>query len=178
MLAKLDFDGRSWFRLAPAAADTTPSIYLEVRDQDQVTANLELIPFAALETLNQIANLRLHPAGSPQLLSTPNLVRMGRVDGERLAGTVAQWLFHNSPAFREVKEVLLSRRGKTVLHQNVLIARVTDLSLKVALEKSLEDSWLALPNDYVAFPVGRLSDVQRVVKKSGHVIKEVAANER
>jgi hypothetical protein len=32
-----------------------------------------------------------------------------------------------------------------------------------------------LKNDFIAFPRGLLADVERVVKKSGHVVKEVAA---
>jgi hypothetical protein len=49
------------------------------------------------------------------------------------------------------------------------------LSLKVAIEKVLGANLVSLKNDFVAFPCGLLDDVQRVVKKSGHVVKEVAA---
>jgi hypothetical protein len=67
------------------------------------------------------------------------------------------------------------RRGKTILHEGVTIARVSDLSLKVAIEKALGSNVVSLKNDFIAFPRGLLGDVERVVKKSGHVVKEAAA---
>ncbi len=57
---------------------------------------------------------------------------------------------------------LSERRGKTILHENLTIARVSDLSLKVAIEKALGNNLVSLKNDFVAFPRGLLDEVQRV----------------
>jgi hypothetical protein len=174
MLAKRGADGKTWYRPAPAEQSLPPHQYLDVVDQGQFTSvNLSLIPMSALELLAQLGNLRTHPSDSRQLTITPNLVRMGRASDEVLGSEQAAWLFHNSPAFQQAHDMLHRRRGKTVLHSDILIARVTDLSLKVALEKLLGENCASLKNEYVAFPRGALSDVQRLVRKSGHVIKEV-----
>ena len=79
---------------------------------------------------------------------------------------------HTQP-FAEAFVKFSERRGKTILHENIAIARVSDLSLKVAIEKALGSNLVSLKNDFVAFPRGLLDDVRRVVKKSGHVVKEV-----
>ncbi len=152
---------------------------MKVLERDKcVAVDLSQVPFEALETLVQLSDVRLNPSGLPSLLLTPNLVRIGRASDDVLASDSGQWLFQHSQVFGQAHALLISRRGKTVLHSNVLIARVTDLSLKVALEKALGESWISLKNDYGVFPRSALSDVQRIVKKSGHVIKEVAGNDR
>lgn len=178
MLAKHEAGGRSWYRLAPDESALAPSKYLEPLDHAGcVAVALQLVPHRALETLLQLGDVGHPTPGSPSLQLRPNIVRLGRAAADVLASDEASWLFRHSRAFREAHSVLTSRRGKTVLHNNVLIARVSDLPLKVALEKSLGGCCASLENDYLAFPCGVLSDVQRIVKKAGHVIKEVSARE-
>ncbi|MDP7304759.1 MAG: hypothetical protein QGG09_16760, partial [Pirellulaceae bacterium] len=109
------------------------------------------------------------------LLLTPNFVKLGRADDNLLATEAVQWLVEHTQPFAEAYVALSERRGKTILHEGVTIARVSDLSLKVAIEKALGRNVVSLKNDFIAFPLGFFPDVQRVVKKSGHVVKEVAA---
>ncbi len=178
-LAKIEAEGKCRYRHAPAEPALDPSKTMKVLERDKcVAVDLSQVPFEALETLVQLSDVRLNPSGLPSLLLTPNLVRIGRASDDVLASDSGQWLFQHSQVFGQAHALLISRRGKTVLHSNVLIARVTDLSLKVALEKALGESWISLKNDYGVFPRSALSDVQRIVKKSGHVIKEVAGNDR
>jgi len=63
------------------------------------------------------------------------------------------------------------------------VARITDLSLRVKLQQAFDRAGGApstqpifLTGEYLAFPRALLGDVERVVKKAGHVIKTVKAS--
>jgi len=174
LLAKRQAEGKSWYRLAPEPAHVAPHHYLTAHGDGCVTADLTTIPFEALEQIVTISDQRLSPAGNALLL-TPNFVKLGRANDELLEVEAVQWLVEQTRPFAETFVSLTDRRGKTILHENLCVARVSDLSLKVAIEKALGNSLVSLKNDFVAFPCDSLKDVERVVKKSGHVVKEVAA---
>jgi hypothetical protein len=87
-----------------------------------------------------------------------------------------QWLRENVPAFRQTLETVEQRWGQQIVHTNLLIARVSDLSLKVQLERSFPEKVVFLPNDYLAFPQRLLPEITKVVAKSGHVIRMVEQN--
>lgn len=62
------------------------------------------------------------------------------------------------------------------------MARVTDLSLRVKLQQAFDGAdgapsatLVPLSGDYIAFPRARLGDVEKVLKKAGHVVKAVRA---
>jgi hypothetical protein len=174
LLAKRQADGRTWYRLAPEPAHVAPQHYLSDHEDGCVTADLTTIPYEDLERIVAISDQRLGPTGKALLL-TPNFVKLGRANDALLEAEAVQWLVRQTRSFAEAHVSLMDRRGKTILHENLYVARVSDLSLKVAIEKALGDNLVSLKNDFVAFPCGLLNDVQRVVKKSGHVVKEVAA---
>ena len=46
----------------------------------------------------------------------------------------------NASAFASVVTIIEQRWGKQVVHQNLLVAKVRDLSLKVAIQKAFADS--------------------------------------
>ena len=176
MLARHVADGTTWYRPAPKQPHVAPHKYLIPNEQDaSVAADLTTIPFDALEQIVAISDQRVNPAGNNTLLLTPNFIKLGRAEDDLLAAEAVQWLVAHSPPFAQAFANLRARRGKTILHDNVAIARVSDLSLKVAIEKALGTNLVALENDFIAFPPGSLDDVRRVVKQSGHVVKEVAA---
>lgn len=176
-LAKLEADGTTWFRPAPAEPIQEPHKYLNLLDAEGgASIVLSRVPLNALETLVELGDVRLDLSGPPALTLSPNLIRLGRAGDEVLTSEQGTWLFSHSPAFARARDLVAHRRGKTIVHSNVMIARVTDLSLRLALEKALGDRWISLSEEgYAAFPPGALMDVQRVVKKSGHVIKEGVA---
>jgi len=174
LLAKRREGGQHWYRPVPQPAVVEPHHYLADHDDGCVTADLTTIPFEALEQIVKISDQRLSPAGNALLL-VPSFVKLGRADDGLLEAEAVQWLVHHTRPFAETFASLEQRRGKTILHENLHVARVSDLSLKVALEKALGDNLVSLKDDFVAFPCGSRGDVERVVKKSGHVIKEVTA---
>jgi hypothetical protein len=176
-LARQEAESRMWYRLAPpAAADVPPDRYLAVRG-DEVCVDLDAVPFDALETLVGTADQRPLPGGRPLLLVTPNLVKLGRMADTVAALPLADWLQKNAPAFHQAFEAVRQRRGKTILHENLSVARVGDLSLKVALEKALGSRIVPLGEEFLAFPSGAVAEVKRLVAQMGHVVKEVDPHE-
>lgn len=180
-LAKQEAEGRMWYRLAPAvSADVPPDRYLAVRD-DEVSVDLEAVPFDALETLVSLSDQRPLSGKRPLLRLTPNLVKLGRtpdsISGASATLPLADWLQKNAPAFHQAFETVRQRRGKTILHENLSVARVGDLSLKVALEKALGSRIVSLGEEFIAFPSGAVAEVKRLVAQMGHVVKEVAPRE-
>jgi hypothetical protein len=178
-LARQQGDGRTWYRVAsqPPADSVPPTRYLDVLADGTVTVDLEVVPFESLEQLVMISDQQPAPSGSPVLLVTPNLIKLGRTDDGVLSLPLVDWLHKNSPDFRRAIETLRKRRGKTILHENLSVARVSDLALKVAIEKALGDRVVSLGDQFLAFPKESTDDVKRVVTKSGHVVKEVSRRE-
>jgi hypothetical protein len=178
LLARQEAEDRMWYRLAPpAVAEAPPDRYLAVHGTGGVAVDLDAVPFEALETLVRMSDQRPLPGGRPLLLATPNRVKLGRTADSVAALTLADWLQKNAPAFHQAFEAVRHRRGKTILHENLSVARVGDLSLKVALEKALGSRSVPLGEEYLAFPSGAVAEVKRLVAQLGHVVKEVAAHE-
>jgi hypothetical protein len=180
-LARQESESRMWYRLAPpAAADAPPDQYLAVKG-DAVAVDLDAVPFDALETLVGMSDQRPLPGDRPLLLVTPNLVKLGRtaeaISGASAALPVGDWLQKNAPAFHQAFATVRQRRGKTILHENLSVARVGDLSLKVALEKALGNRVVSLGEEYIAFPTGAVAEVTRLVAQMGHVVKVVNPHE-
>ena len=138
---------------------------------------LETVPLEALEQLVAISDQRPAPSGRPVLLLAPNLMKLGRMLGVLQSMPPTEWLEKNSVEFRQAFETCRQRSGKTILHENLAVARVGDLALKVAIEKALGASIVLLGDEYLAFPCGLLAEVKRIVTKSGHVIQEVESRE-
>jgi hypothetical protein len=174
-LARQETESRMWYRLAPASAadDAPPGQYLAMSG-DEVSVDLDTVPFEALETLVLMSDQRPLPRGQPLLLVTPNLVKLGRTADTVRALPLADWLQKNAPVFHQAFETVRQRRGKTILHENLSVARVSDLSLKVALEKALGKRIVPLGEEFLAFPSQATAEVKRLVAKMGHVVKELA----
>jgi hypothetical protein len=174
-LARQEAEGRKWYRLArPSAADLAPpDRYLAVRGDEGVAVNLDAVPFEALETLVLTTDQRPVPGKQPLLLITPNLVKLGRTADTVGALPLVEWLQKNAGPFRQAFETVRQRRGKTILHENLSVARVSDLSLKVALEKALGSRIVSLGEEFLAFPTAAVAEVKRLVAQRGHVVKEV-----
>ena len=139
--------------------------------------DLDAVPFEALETLVRTSDQRPLPGGGPLLLVTPNLVKLGRATDTVAALPLVDWLRKNAEAFHQAFETVRQRRGKTILHENLSVARVSDLSLKVALEKALGGRIVPLGEEFLAFPPEEVAGIKRLVAQMGHVVKEVAHRE-
>ena len=178
-LARQEEDGKLWYRLAPQqpAADVPPHRFLGITADGQVTLDLDAVPFESLELLVAISNQRPAPGRRPVLLVSPNLVKLGKASEDVWAHPLVAWLQQNSPAFEQATETCRQRRGKTILHENLSVARVSDLTLRVAIDKALGGRVVSLGDEFIAFPPAALGDVRKIVSKSGYVIKEAAHRE-
>jgi len=178
-LVKVVADGKAYYRLPEdSLEDTTsspPEHYLQVEPDGSVTLNLMSIPYAALEVLASVATLDIHDSN---LIATASLIKIGNALMTVRKKSVFAWLRKNSSAFHTAIKMAEKRWGKQIIHEDLMIARVKDLSLKVQIELSYADSQslVSLPDDYIAFPCDLLPAIQILVEMSGHVIKK-ARNE-
>jgi hypothetical protein len=178
-LEKAEQEGAGYYRLpqqADAEAASPPEAFLDVRDAVRVRICLEHTPLAALARLGEI--FRLEAAGG-DLWARPNLLKISHAPDKALIDPMVCWLREHHPAFRGTMETVEERRGKVIVHENVLVARVSDLSLKVMLEKRFggPGQLVALAAEFVAFPMDLLPELASWMKKSGHVIKSTHADE-
>jgi len=166
-----------YYRLSDneSEAEPEPIYYLHAPQGQPLTANLEKIPYSALEQLVQIADFSVTRTGKAYPVVRPNLKKIGLALTALGDSQLAQWLQAHSPEFRQAFETAATRWGKQLVHENLLIARVNDLALKVQLERAFPDrrQLIFLPNNYLAFAKELLADVEKIIAKSGHVIRRV-----
>ena len=179
-LAKQEADGDTYYRLpkTETAIDVSPERYLYAASGHRLAVNLETVPYNCLELLVQIANVQVADLGQPHLTASPDTIKMGHALESIRNHPLTQWLRENAPDFRQALETVEQRWGKQIIHENLLIAHVGDLILRVQLERAFPDSEaiVFLPNDYIAFPYHLLAAVEKVIAKSGHVIRTVQQN--
>ena len=177
-LVKVVADGKAYYRLPEDpledATSSSPENYLQIEPDGTVALNLMTIPYAALEVLASVATLDIH---NSNLKATASTITIGNALMTVRKKGVFEWLRENSSGFRTAIEIAETRWGKQIIHEDLMVARVKNLSLKVQIEKSYTGSQLvSLPDDYIAFLCDLLPAIQKLVEKSGHVIKK-ARNE-
>ncbi len=173
-LVKVMADGKTYYRLPEDFPEDTPVHYLQTRPDGTVVLDLMTIPYTSLEVLASIAILDVH---NSNLRATASLIKIGNALKTFRKNNVFEWLQENSSGFRIAIEMAQKRWGKHIIHENLMIARVKDLSLKVQIQNSFTDpkSLVSLPDDYIAFPCDQLPAIQKLVETSGHVIKKAGA---
>ena len=176
-LAKQKTGDDTYYRLPGQDAQdkTSPEHYLHATPDQPLVVNLETVPYDSLELVAQISNVQVIESGQPHLAALPNVVKIGNALESIRHHPLTQWLRENAPDFRRALETVEQKWGKQILHENLLVAHVGDLVLKVQLEKAFPNPTdvVFLPNDYIAFPYHLLAAVEKVIAKSGHVIKTV-----
>ncbi len=155
--------------------DDLPITYLKSKRDDIVMIDVETVPYDALPILMTFGDFHIY---SNQLQLTPNLVKLSETTKLLRDNALARWLQENNTAFAGAFEQVDQQWGKLIVHENLLYAQVSDLSLRVTLEKAFDDgSILFMPNGWLAFPAAMARKIETVVNRSGHVIKEVSAND-
>ena len=176
---KIEVDGGPLYRLPrsfDSQAGTPAEDFLQTENPQEVRIRLDRTPVAALERLGEIARLEL---ANGELRAVPNLLKLSHAPVETLADPMIGWLREHHPAFRSTMERIEQRRGKLIVHENLLVARISDLALKVMVEKRFgaPGQLVALSKQFVAFPSGMLPEIRSWMKKSGHVIKTIQSEE-
>ena len=161
---------------ADAVAETPPEDFLDVSDERAVRVDLDRASLEAVEKVAEVSRLKV-ARGS--LWAEPDFLRLSHAPADTLSSPVFRWLRERHPAFRHTSETIELRRGKLIVHRNLLVAQVSDLSLKVMLEKKFGDSGplVSLSREFVAFPTGLLPEIKSWLKKSGHVVKSLNSGE-
>ena len=179
-LARQEAGGRTYYRPPQEGAgiDVEPGRYLHPMAEGPVSVDLNTVPYPSLEHLARISNLRVAGTEEPCLLAAPNLIKMGMGPAFLRNRPLTQWLRENAPPFRQALESVEQRWGRQILHQDLMIAQVNDLGLRVQLERIFPDrgGLVFLSGEYIAFPRGMLVAVEKAVIESGHVIKVVEHN--
>ena len=74
------------------------------------------------------------------------------------------WLQKHHKRFGQIVATIKKKEGKTVVHDNLLIAAVKNLSLRVLIEKKFSDSKqvVTLSDEFISFPLNLLPAVLAV----------------
>ena len=160
------------------AASTDPGSYLQVdKNRSEVIVDLQAVPYDSLELISRVGNLKVEKG---LLIFSPNIIRLGSVPEQTRSHELIRWLGKHSSGFRLSLEKVEQRHGKYIVHSNLMIAKIKDLSLKVSIQKLLSKPGkiAVLPGDYIAFPKELLPAVEKLVDKSGYVIKRIESKNK
>jgi hypothetical protein len=177
-IERIELDGAPLYhlpRLLDREAGTPPEGFLRTDNPQRIGIRLATVPLAALERLCEVSRLEL---AEGELWASPNLLKLSHAHADTLADPMLLWLREHHPAFRSTMEKIEQRRGKLIVHENLLVARVRDLALKVMLERQFggPGKLVGLFGEFVAFPNALLPELQAWMKRSGHVIKRLDAD--
>ena len=139
---------------------------------DAFHVDLHTIPFDDLETLNDLARLEIT---NKQLAAAPDAVKLGRTPPDVRESPLGLWLSTQNKGFSQVFEQVKDHWGKTIVHADLLVARVKDLSLRVQLERHLGKELILLSDEFIAFPHAALGEVEKIIQKEKFVVKKVKA---
>ncbi len=173
-LKKCRRKGKTYYRLPDedVVKEAAPETWLAAEGDGPVIIDLAKAPPENLDLFGRISDMEVRDS---KLTALPNIKKLGRYWSAVSGRPFIRWLKERSPAFKKGVGTASRRIGKTLIHRNLMIARVKDLSLKVKIEKTFhgEGQIVTLPDDYIAFSPDLLGDMQKLVKKSGHVVKWV-----
>ena len=170
-LNELGIGETTYYRPADHNSDNEPANYLTPLDKTTLIINIAHIPPASLEKLNQW--MRFELKDKKNLTVSPSLGKMGMIPLDQLqSDPLAQWLSSKLPAFKKNIQPIKQEWGRQIVHDNLCVAKVKDLSLRVRLERTLANKGLIiLADEYLAFPTALLAQVTKVVATAGHIVK-------
>ncbi|MCP4626842.1 MAG: hypothetical protein GY850_25535 [bacterium] len=178
-LEKLSLNGKAVYRLAalePAHDLLNPAAFVTVKTDGLFEIDLRHIPLEALESICKTCKLHV---SQKKLMAQPDLILISYASKQMASSPVLSWLQKHHKLFGQIVATIKKKEGKTVVHGNLMIAAVKDLSLRVLLEKKFNDSKqvVSLSDEFISFPLNLLPEIQKAVTKSGHAVKYVDADE-
>lgn len=174
LLEKQSKAGINYYRLVKESKETEDyKKYLKFQQDGTLIFDSRTIPLSIWVILNQVSFFE--PSAAITIPAKPDLVHISKLPADILAHPLITWLKENAPTFKAAFETYRKKYGTEIIHGQLLVAKITDLSLRVQVEKGLQKTGQAmvLSEEFIAFPIGALSLVERIVAKSGNVIKEV-----
>ncbi len=178
-LLKHEVDHQVYYRLPEAqesaALATSPETYLKIKEDQIWEINLQTIPYQDLEDLNKMLDFQVNEA---RLQAKPSPIKLGRCLTSMKEHPLLLWLQTHHAPFREAVETLTGRLGKQIIHQALLVAQIKEPGLRMAIQRTIEDptQLLLLSDEFIAFPPTQLKTIEKIVTKSGYVIKTVQAH--
>lgn len=177
-LEKLSLDGKTVYRLAAPDPDhdlLNPAAFVTIKTDEFFEIDLKHIPFEALESICKTCKLHV---SQKKLVAQPDLVLISYASKQMASSPVLGWLQKHHKLFGQIVATIKKKEGKTIVHDNLMIAAVKDLSLRVLLEKKFSHSKqvVTLSDEFISFPLNLLPEIQKVVIKSGHAVKYVDAD--
>lgn len=174
LFSQLKVDAGNLYRLAPdltlLVSDSPlpdPVSWLEPSTETgSVKVDLRLIPSHALELLNLLTHLDIE---KNILKASPSPIKLGRATPQQRNSSLSLWLAEQVPTFAKALVSANEKWGRTILHENLLFARVRDLNLRVQLERELGQNIVVLSDSFIAFPSDSRSGVEKILKKTGFV---------
>ena len=162
--------------LEPGHDHLTPANFLTVKTNEFFEIDLRRIPLEDLESISKTCNLHV---SQKKLVAQPDLVLISYASKQMVSSPALIWLQKHHKLFGQIVATIKKKEGKTVVHDNLLIAAVKDLSLRVLLEKKFSDAkqFVTLSDEFISFPLNLLPEIQKVVMKSGLAVKYVNADE-
>ncbi len=173
LLALLCKNGKKYYR--PAAYDISPeadpSLWLCSNSQEGCTLDIEKVPLEGLELMTAVSQIEMR---NGKFLVKPDIPAIGHAPLSLHEHSIMKWLDREITAYRDAFSAVRTRKGKTVLHKNLTIARVGDLSLKMKILKIFSgksSKIVELPGEYIAFATDEFNTVCKVVSKAGLAVK-------
>jgi len=154
--------------------DLVPDEFIEIEKDQSVIINLNIIPCQDLIHISKVSNFNLNHS---HLIATPNLIKAGQNWQNISNQPIFAWLIENSDSYQQMSQSIEKKRGQCIVHKNLCVARIKDLSLRIKVEKALFGNYKVLSEEYIAFPVKFRSDVESVVNKSGFAVKKYLGKE-
>ncbi|MCP4754516.1 MAG: hypothetical protein GY866_26845 [Proteobacteria bacterium] len=174
ILAKHRHNGKLYYRFLspPESQAMDPSTFLSADKTGSLAVDLEHVP---LEALDRLAGISLFEIVGGTVVVEPDFIGIGREYDKVVAHPLTQWLDETIPAFAATLKKCRQTMGKQIVHQNLMIAKVKDLGLKVKILKGIKDKnkLVQLSDDYIAFPIEMRKKIEKMVAASGHVVKTI-----
>jgi len=149
--------------------DLSPDEFIKISKDQSLIIDLNTIPYSDLEQISMVSDFKRNRS---QLCATPNFLKFGKHWNKISDQPIFEWLIENSDLYKELTQSIEKKRGKCLVHKNLCVARIKDLSLRVKIEKVLSDDQVkVLSDEYIAFPINLTSQVETLVKKAGFVVK-------
>lgn len=141
---------------------------------ERTWVDLEHAPAAAVAILNRIASFELQ---NKRLYFTPHPNNMVNGFPKITNDPFLVWIVTELPEFRTLYDHIRQKWGKTVVHQNLLYARVTSYALMVQIERAFQPGteYVRLSDEWIAFPKLLLPEIEKLVNKHQFVVKKVNA---
>jgi hypothetical protein len=178
-LEKLSQNGKEVYRLAalePNHDHLNPDTFLTVKTDEFFEIDLKRIPLEDLERICKTCKLHV---SQKKFVAQPDFVRISYASKQMASSPALIWLQKRHKLFGQIVATIKKKEGKTVVHNNLLIAAVKDLSLRVQIEKKFRDlkQVVTLSDEFISFPLNLLPEIEKVVIKSGNAVKYVTADE-